>query len=65
MGGTNVEWKQLAVQVVAQGQPCKPNDLIKALEGYGASVRAANETLLTMIRDGQLKRTWNGKLVLP
>jgi hypothetical protein len=65
MPGTNLEWKRLAVDIVSQQQPCKPNHLIKALKQHGASVRIANETLLTMIRGGQLQRTWNGRLVVP
>ncbi len=65
MPGTNQYFKQLAMEIVARNQPCTPNHLVKALKQNGASVQAANETLFTLMRDGYLKRTWNGKLVLP
>jgi hypothetical protein len=39
-----------------------PHRLQAVLQQYGASVRAANETLFGMMADGSLKRTWNGKL---
>lgn len=66
MPGTTPELKRLAIEIVAANQPCSPNYFKRALKREGgASERAANETLLTMIRDGELRRTWNGKLVLP
>ena len=62
----NQDFRQIAISIVSQNQPCKPNDLVKRLrKDHGASHREANETLLTMIRDRQLKRTFTGKLVLP
>jgi hypothetical protein len=64
VGGTNEEWKRLAIEIVSAQQPCKPNALRKALTARGASVRVANETMLTLIRDGLLKRTATGRLVV-
>jgi hypothetical protein len=65
MSGTNTDWLQLALEVVRANEPCKPATLRTALRRAGASVREANETLLGMIRDGHVRRTWNGKLRLP
>ena len=59
------ELMQFALQVVAANEPCKPGYLRKVLRQNGASVRAANETLLFLMRDGRVRRTWNGKLKLP
>jgi hypothetical protein len=65
MGGTTAELQRLAIEIVAQNQPCTANYLVKALRGAGASHRAANETLFALIRNGYVRRTWNGKLKLP
>jgi hypothetical protein len=55
-----------AVAIVAAGQPCKPNDLVVRLrKEHGASHAEANQTMLALIRDGRLKRTFTGKLQLP
>jgi hypothetical protein len=55
-----------AIPVVAAEQPCKPNDLVSRLrKEYGASHADANQTMLALIRDGRLKRTFTGKLQLP
>lgn len=63
MGGTNQELRRAAIDYVASCQPCKPNDLLKWLrQSHEASHRAANETLLTLVRDGYLRRTFTGKL---
>jgi hypothetical protein len=59
------ELMQFALQVVAANEPCKPGYLRKVLRQNGASVRAANETLLFLMRDGRVRRTWNGKLRIP
>ena len=59
------ELMQFALQVVAANEPCKPGYLRKVLRQNGASVRAANKTLLFLMRDGRVRRTWNGKLKLP
>jgi hypothetical protein len=56
---------ELGIQIVAANEPCKPSYLRKVLRQRGASVRAANETLLFLIRDGHVRRTWNGKLKIP
>jgi hypothetical protein len=66
MLGTNEELKQAALEIVAELEPCRPNQLVKRLrQEYGASHRAANETLFTMMRDGRLQRTFTGKLRVP
>lgn len=65
MPGTTPELMRLAAEYVGANEPCTPNRLTKMLRQAGASTRAANETLFFMIRDGYLRRTWNGKLKLP
>jgi hypothetical protein len=65
MPGTTPELMRLAAEIVRATQPCKPRYLRKMLKEHGASTRAANETLLFMIRDGNVRRTWNGRLRLP
>jgi hypothetical protein len=65
MAGTTPELMQLGLEIVGANQPCKPTVLRKELRRSGASVRAANETLLFLIRDGHVRRTWNGRLTLP
>ena len=66
MSGTTAELKRVAIAIVRDEQPCRPNRLVKRLRSeHGASHRAANETLLTLIRDGLLRRTFSGKLVVP
>jgi hypothetical protein len=62
---SNDELRKLAIAVVAENQPLKPSLLVEVLRQRGASLLAANETLFTMLRDGHLSRTWNGKLELP
>lgn len=63
MGGTNPELQGAAIQIVAASQPVTPYYLLGILRHqYGASHRAANETLFTLIHSGQLKRTFTGKL---
>jgi hypothetical protein len=64
MPGTNADWIRLGTEIVSQNEPCKPAHLRSALRRSGASVRVANETLLVMIRDGHVRRTWNGRLKL-
>jgi hypothetical protein len=65
MGGTTAELQRLAIEIVADHEPCTANYLVKALRDVGASHRAANETLFALIRNGYVRRTWNGKLKLP
>jgi hypothetical protein len=65
MAGTTPEIMAVALAIVGQNEPCKPAQFRRELQQRGASVRAANETLLMLIRDGRVRRTWNGKLVLP
>ena len=66
MPGTTPELRQIAVAIVAQAGTCRPNALVQQLRrDHGASHRAANETLLTLIRDGLLRRTWWGRLRVP
>lgn len=65
MPATTPELMRLAAEYVGANEPCTANSLVKMLKQSGASTRAANETLLFMIRDGHLRRTWNGKLTLP
>jgi hypothetical protein len=55
----------LGLEIVRANEPCKPNDLVKALKRQGASTRAANETLFGLMHQGYVKRTWNGKLKVP
>jgi hypothetical protein len=59
---TTPELMRLGLRTVAENEPCKPSLLRKVLRQQGASVRAANETLLILVRDGHVQRTWNGKL---
>jgi hypothetical protein len=62
----NEHLKQIAVAIVAEAQPCRPNDVVRRLRGeFGASHAEANRTLLELIRDGYLRRTFFGELVLP
>jgi hypothetical protein len=56
---------RLGIEIVRANEPCKPNDLVRALKQQGASTRAANETLFGLMHRGYVKRTWNGKLKLP
>jgi hypothetical protein len=65
MPGTTPELMALALEIVGANEPCKPARLRSELRRSGASVRAANETLLVLIRDGRVRRTWNGRLKLP
>jgi hypothetical protein len=60
------ELQRFAVAIVAKSQPMKPYDLLNRLKSeHGASHAEANRTMLTLIRDGGLKRTFLGELVLP
>jgi hypothetical protein len=66
MAGTNQELRRIAIAIVGETQPCKPYELLRRLrKEYGASHRAANETILTLLRDGLLRTNFTGKLVLP
>jgi hypothetical protein len=65
MAGTTPELMRFAVEIVGANEPCKPNHLVKTLKQNGASTRAANETLFVLMRDGHVRRGWNGKLKLP
>ena len=65
MAGTTPELMRVGIEIVGANEPCKPRHLRKMLRRHGASVRAANETLLILMRDGHVRRTWNGKLRLP
>jgi hypothetical protein len=56
---------RLGIEIVRANEPCKASYLRKALKERGANTRAANETLLILIRDKRVRRTWNGKLTLP
>jgi hypothetical protein len=57
---------QIAVAIVAKHQPYKAVDLVKRLQQeYGASQKAAGETLLYLLHDGRLNQTLTGKLILP
>jgi hypothetical protein len=60
------ELAEIAVAIVAANQPLKPNDLLKTMrKQHGASHREANTTFLMLLRDGRIRRTFTGKLVLP
>jgi hypothetical protein len=65
MARTTPELMRLGLEIVRANQPCKAAYLRKELLRSGASVRAANETLLILMRDGHVRRTWNGRLTLP
>ena len=65
MPGTTPELRALALAIVEANEPCTANHLVSTLKRQGASTRAANETLFTLMRDGYVRRTWNGKLKLP
>lgn len=59
-------WRQIAVAIVEQEQPCPANRLVSRLKHeFGANTAQANTTLLELIRDGAVRRTFTGKLVLP
>jgi hypothetical protein len=63
---TSAHLRQAAVAIVRQYQPCSPYQLLGALRrDFGASHGEANVTMLTMIRDRQLRRTFDGQLTLP
>jgi hypothetical protein len=64
-GGASPEWIRLAMKIVEANQRCSANRLRMALRQQGASVRAANETLLILIRDGYVRRTWSGEAEAP
>jgi hypothetical protein len=64
MAGTTPELMRLGLEIVGANEPCKPGYLRRVLRQNGASVRAANETVLFLIRDGHVRRTWSGKLRL-
>jgi hypothetical protein len=66
MSYTQEQLRQIAVTIVAKNQPCKPYTLLDILKRqYGASHGDANRTMLELIRDGRVKRTFFGDLVLP
>jgi hypothetical protein len=65
VSGTNAEWIRLAVEIVDANQPCTANNLIRALKKSGASTAVANQTFFVIVRDGYVRRTWNGKLKPP
>ena len=63
---TNEQLRQAGVAIVAEHQPCSPYQLLDTLKrDYGATHAAANATMLTLIRDGWLDRTFDGRLALP
>jgi hypothetical protein len=57
--------RRLAVAIVAESQPVTPEEFMSRLRQYGASQPEAYRTLLELLRDGQLTRTFFGELVLP
>jgi hypothetical protein len=65
MVGVSPELRQLAVQIVARNQPCSFNTVVNGLRQYGLDTATANRTVLTLIRDGQIARTFTGQLRLP
>jgi hypothetical protein len=66
MSRRNEQLMQIAVAIVAERQPYKPVDLVRRLQqDYGASQKAAGETLLYLLHDRRLRQTLTGKLILP
>ena len=62
----STQLRQIAIAIVTETQPCKPNNLVARLRNqFGASHAEANRVLLELIRDGPVKRTFFGKLVVP
>ena len=62
----NEDLRQIAVDIVAKSQPCRPHYLQRRMNNeYGTSHGEANQTLFTLMPDGELKRTFFGELVLP
>jgi hypothetical protein len=60
------ELRAAVVEVLAELGPTRPNKLLKRLrKEYGASHRAANETMFRMMHDGSIRRTFAGKVKLP
>jgi hypothetical protein len=58
--------RSAVLQLLAEQGPVRPNKLLKHLrKNYGASQRAAGETMFRMIHDGSIRRTFFGKLKLP
>jgi hypothetical protein len=57
--------RQIAIAAVARLQPCRPEALVSQLRQAGASEARANRMILELIRDGNVKRTAFGELVLP
>jgi hypothetical protein len=59
----NQQLRRIAVGIVAQSGRCRPDDLVRRLRNaFGASHSEANRTLLELIRDGAVKRTFFGEL---
>jgi hypothetical protein len=62
----NSELRAAVLQFLAEQGPVRPNKLLKHLrKNYGASQRAAGETMFRMIHDRSIRRTFFGKLRLP
>lgn len=58
--------QQIAIRLVAETQPTSAVNVISRLKREaGASHHEANSTVLRLIRDGRVKRTFLGKLILP
>src|SRR6266545_3657564 len=59
----NEELRRSAVAIVSNSGRCTANQLVSALRHQcGASIAEANRTLLELIRDGYVKRTFFGEL---
>lgn len=66
MRADSVELRAAALEVLSQQQPMSANKLLKVLRTkYGASHRAANETMFRLMHEGAIRRTFTGKLKLP
>jgi hypothetical protein len=56
--------RRIAIDIVAESQPCTANQLVAGLREAGASHAEANRTLFELIRDGPVRRTFFGDLYL-
>lgn len=66
MSPVSPELRAATFAILAELQPVRPNKLLKRLrKDFGAGQREANETMLRMIHEGSIRRTFGGKLRLP
>ena len=66
MVNTSEELRAIAIAIVEESQPCRPEELVSRLRSeFGVSQSEAHRTVLELIRDRRLQRTFFGELVVP